>query len=171
VRALNVVVVITLWIVVVALFVFGIARMACAQYDERTALALVQCLRAECDECDRNPEEPAAIAWVLKKTAKVRGVSLHKQITGYCALFNRHNDRARAIVASTFEEPKNGSKQWWLEMRIWARLFLLGQIPDPLEKACHWGGGTDVYRMKGRRLVGSYCNRRNKKCNHFWSKK
>ena len=45
-RAVNVVVVATIWITLICLFVLGFLKVACAQED-KTALALVQCIRME----------------------------------------------------------------------------------------------------------------------------
>lgn len=121
-----------------------------------TALNLVRCLRAECDDCTR-PDEKEGIAWVLRKRqkqkAKVReGWSLNSQILAYCALFDRrssrHNSpRSKAIRASTFDAPQHGTRpkdgRWWKRMRWWALSFLAGKIPDPFPMANHWGGRSD----------------------------
>lgn len=65
-RALNVLIIIAIWSLVFGMCGGGICNRVNAQYDEKTALALVQCLRAECETCQREGEK-AAIAWVLKK--------------------------------------------------------------------------------------------------------
>lgn len=167
-RALNVVVMALIWTVAISLLVCGVVCKCCAQYDERTALALVQCIRAECDRCDRHPDEQAAIAWALKKQAKERGISLLRQIRYYCAMFNKHRDRAVAIFNSTFERPQWGDVGWWRRMHSWAFDFLEGRIPDPVEKAMYFGGEMDV---PSSRLieVKRYCNKRGELCNIFYA--
>lgn len=169
-KALNVLIVLAIWSLVFGMCGGGICNTVNAQYDERTALALVQCLRAECESCPRE-DEKAAIAWVLRKRAERSGTALIEKIHSYCAVFRKDHDRAREIKASTFDNPKRGSRQWWLEMRVWARLFLIGEIDDPVNMAMQWGGNMDTHYMAGRVLLGSYCDKEYRWCNHFWSDK
>jgi len=146
-------------------------------------LRLVQCLRAECDEClfgDRDPRESVAILWVLKKQASIKQISLLRETMDYCAMFDRNNKRAVAIWLSTFDEPKHATtkrgRQWWLKMRKWIHDVVSEEeeilFPDPHPDADHFGGGMDLERAKrnGWRLVAKYCNLKNGKwCNYFWS--
>lgn len=172
-RSLNAIFVVTAWVAFISMMtclIFDAMKgCASAQYDEDTALALVQCLRAECETCTRDPEEPAAIAWILKKGAIAKGIDFRDQIHEYCAMFNRHNDRARSIADSTFDDPKRGSKRWWSKMHRWARRFLLGYIPDPERESKHFGCDGDTRRMQGRILLRSFCSKVG--CTHIWGRK
>lgn len=163
----NIVLVISIWIAAISLTIFGMARACAAQ----SALALVRCIRAECETCNRDPREQAAIAWILLKGAQLKGVSLYRQTVEYCALFNRHNDRAREITESTFDNPKRGSIRWWERAHVWVIMFLSGRIPDPEPSALHWGGSSDTRRMKGRILLRSFCDSDGQRCNHLWGVK
>lgn len=160
------------WLLFIGLITFlvfdSIRLFVHAQDSEDTALALVQCLRAECETCP-NQKERAAIAWVLRKTARARGVYLRDQILDYCAVFKLPTKRSRKIVESTFLHPKRGTRRWWRKTRRWALRFLAGRIPDPEPMAKHWGGDMDTRRMTGRILLRSFCN--SSGCTHLWSKK
>jgi len=135
--------------------------------EDNLPLRLVQCVRAECDECDVNPREKDAIAWVLKKQAQRTGRTLLAQTMAYCAVFDRRNARALSIWSSTFDAPKHGSAKWWSETRRWSTRFLHKPPPDPLPRAMHWGGNMDIHRavkMGWKRVAGppEYSNT-------FWS--
>lgn len=172
-RALNVVVVITLWIAVVALFITGLARVAFGQYDEKTELHLVQCVIAECDSCINYPEEPAAIMHVQLKLMnrynanprnKVKR-TLDDQVVAFCAVFDKRSKhyygrRAERIRQSTFRKPLHLKKPVWKKMRYLARLFLAGHLPDPATMAMDYGGDMDVpgAKKKGGVVVVKYSN-------------
>lgn len=165
--AINSIIVISIWIIVFSLFTFGVARSCFAQYDDGTALALVRCLRAECNIC-HDPQQRASIASILRKRAKYRGETLREHAESYCAVFNRHTDRARDIASSTWDRPNRGSKRWWRKMRAWVHKFLMGKVKDPEPASWDWGSNEDTYRMVGRTLLRSFCF--NGKCNHIWSR-
>lgn len=138
-----------------------------AKAEESAALRLAQCIRAECNDCDVNPKEKTAIAWILKKGAERTGRTLIEQTEAYCAVFDRHNERSNLIWSSTFNEPKHGRFQWWQKAKLWAKSFLIKPPIDPLPKADHWGGNMDTHRankMGWRRVAGppEYANT-------FWS--
>jgi len=140
-----------------------------AHADDLTALRLVQCIRAECDSCSKNPDEPAAIAHVILKRMTQyndnpswsngyaynipKTLSYDEYIIAYCSVFDHrsslyYSDRATKILESTFMRPLHGKPAWWGRMQQWANKFLQGEIPDPLPRAMHWGGDMDIARAK-----------------------
>lgn len=138
------------------------------QEDRVLALRLVQCIRAECNDCERYPREKDAIAWVLVKRTIMRGedASFLGMIKSYCSVFKVNTPRARAIRKSTFHKPLHGSPRWWRKMERWAYRFIGNplQVLDPTPMAFHWGSKEDSWRAycSGMRLVRKYSN-------YFWT--
>lgn len=135
--------------VVMAFIVTTITISAVCKYAggrDNTDIHLAQCLRSECDEC-ADPNERAAIAWILRKQASRTGRTLDEQILAYCAMYKSMSPRAVSIWASTFNEPKYGDRKWWTATRKWVSSFLSGHVPDPHPNSCHWGGLMDTTHM------------------------
>ena len=71
------------------------ATNQCFAQDE-TALALAQCIVAECNHCDNDMKEPIATAWVIYKRMiaynnnkyNKHKRSFKEQIYAYCAIFD-----------------------------------------------------------------------------------
>lgn len=159
----------------ICLFIAITMTLCYAKYvdaNDYTALHLAQCIRAECNDCKRYPEEPSAIAHVLKKRLdqynriNVNKRTFDEQIKAYCSVFRRTTDRAMRIRFSSFETPNHGKKYWWLKMRRFTNTFIFDpeSIIDPTPNAMHFGGKIDDYRAHRNNwvLVASYQNR-------FWA--
>lgn len=176
----NIAIVTALWIVVIVLFVSGLAMKCSAQSDDKTALVLAQCLVAECDRCDRG-EEKAAIAWVLWKgmkryNANPRNKSKRTfliQIREYCTLWDRDSkyykrNRTRTIRASTQYESGHLKTKHWSELLAFAMRFVVNpkQYRDPHPNSVAFGGMMDIEQAlkKGLKPIGQYCNKDGEKC-------
>lgn len=159
----------------------------------KTALALAQCIIAECNHCDNDMKEPIATAFVLYKRMiqyndnkyNKRKRSFYEQIRIYCAVFNKgaaenyngHKqiERRNNILASTFSHPvyldnKVTKEYWyWLELFCYAFVYNINSYTDPCPNAMHFGGSMDISNMYKRGWVID------KECsglkNHFFIKK
>ena len=133
-----------IWLLIAVCISIGLIHRI-AEGQDKTALHLVQCIRAECDQCP-HPLEPAAIAHVLRKHSARQGKSLDALMKRYCSVFRDDSARAKAIRGSTFDAPLHGDPEWWKLYEVFADEFLAGNIPDPLPSADHFGGGMDTHR-------------------------
>jgi hypothetical protein len=142
-----------------------------ARGQDHTALHLAQCLRAETDSYSgHNQTEWAATAWVLRKRAYQKGVSLDEMVLLYCALFDRRSARyyglrSENIRQSTFKDPKHGRKKHWQKLERFVLRFLRGVVPDPCPEADHFGNESDV---QGKTNMIEVCPELGKRGNKFY---
>ena len=137
--------------ILIGILAIGVLVHMCtwhAHGEDKTALHLAQCLMAE--ESGKSSEAKlAAHAWVLRKRAAQKGVSLDDMVIQYCAVFDirakaYYSRRARAIRASG-SEPMVGRQATRMEKLLhFARRFLTGQVKDPCPAAMHFGNADDV---------------------------
>lgn len=170
---------------IMATIIFGLTRFCSAQ-DEKTALALAQCLAAECDRCDRG-EEKAAIAWALWKgmqryNANPRNRTtrtFYDQIIAYCAVFDRRSSyyygkRAKQIRNSTRDKSNHLRDREWKALYEFSFSFVRrpSTVEDPHSESWHFGGVLDITRAreKGLRVLGKYCNKRGKWCTYIFGR-
>lgn len=164
--------------IIIGVFIFFIFS---AEFDilkadckDETALHLAQCLRAECDTCERFPNEKAAIAHILVKLTNQynnnkynkRTRSLDDTIKAYCSIFGSKRKRAVRIRHSPFGKSIHGNKQWWESTIQWTTKFVAdpSSIIDPTPLAMYWGGDMDKPpKIKGKKWV-----KVTKMCNTFW---
>ena len=170
---------------IVALVLDSIKGCACAQSYDKTALALAQCLVAECDRCDRG-EEKAAVAWVLWKGMErynenpynTKKRSYYDQIKAYCAVFDRRSKfyygrRARLIRRATYNRPPHIDYSSWRAIVEFSEWFLVGAVSDPIPDSRHFGGIFDTKRARrnGMKILKKYCNRRGHWCTYIFGGK
>ena len=183
--AWNILILFAIHMVLISLVVFGAVKTCGAQSYDKTALALAQCLVAECDRCDRG-EEKAAIAWVLWKgmerynenpyNAKKR--SFYDQIKAYCAVFDRRSKfyygrRTRLIRRATYDRPPHIDFSSWRAIVEFSEWFLVGAVSDPIPASRHFGGILDTKRARrnGMKVLKKYCNRRGHWCTYIFGRK
>ena len=142
-----------------------------AHGQDKTALHLAQCLRSETDKYHGPGNvEWAAHAWVLRKRAVQKGVSLNEMVLQYCAIFDKrspayYGQRANAIRRSSFSRPLHGKKAEWVLLRKFVWNFLLGDvIKDPCPSAMHFGTESDV----GGKALVEVCKWLGKRGNKFF---
>jgi hypothetical protein len=118
--------------------------------DDDTGINLARCLRAETDKYSgKGDAEWAATAWVLRKRAFTKGVTLNDMVLQYCAVFDRrsaayYRKRSKDIRLSRFDEPLHGKARDWAKLRTFVGAFLAGTIADPCPEAEHFGAKSDV---------------------------
>jgi hypothetical protein len=118
--------------------------------DDDTGINLARCLRAETDAYSgKGNAEWAAHAWVLRKRAFTKGVTLNDMVLQYCAVFDRrskayYRKRSKDIRLSRFGKPLHGKARDWAKLRTFVGAFLAGTIADPCPEAEHFGSKSDV---------------------------
>jgi hypothetical protein len=156
--------------VLIVLFIYFTA----AKSQDKTALHLAQCLRAETNTYSgQHDREWAAMSWVLRKRAYQKGVSLNAMVQSYCSVFEsrsaRYNRlRGKDIRASTFDDPKHGTKKEWQRLKDFVERFMAGIVPDPCWQANHFGNENDV---RGKTTLVEVCPWLGKRGNKFYKVK
>lgn len=153
------------------LLVTGIALMyvVAARGQDNTAINLGRCLRAETNTYSN---DWAPMAWVLRKRAYQKGVTLNEMVLQYCAVFDKrsyayYRDRSKKIRESTFQAPKYGTEKEWKVLSRFVASFLRGTVGDPCPEAEHFGNEGDV---AGKSLV-EVCPELGKRGNKFYKVK
>lgn len=183
----------TNFIIVMAIMtvvILVLTRICSAQSDDDTALALAQCLVAECDRCDRANErgeytEKEAIAWVLWKGMErynanprnKRKRTFKDQIHAYCAVFDKrsvyyYGKRAKGIRNSTRTRTRHIRGEEWRALLDFSISFVRqpSGFTDPYQSSRHFGGILDIggAREKGLRVLGEYRNKHGKWCTYIF---
>jgi hypothetical protein len=175
-----------LWIMAIVVFVVGIANRCLAQDDNETALALAQCLAAECDMCDHDPDERNSMVMVMRKlqlqfNANPRNKkqrSYRDQVLAYCALFDKrsylyNHPRRVAIRSATLEHNSHLDDMTWRELVDYSRNVLSfgwDKVPDPTPTGMYFSGKCDINKAHQRGLVEvtRYCSDGGRWCTIIW---
>ena len=123
------------------------ARNNWPNWTAENKLDLGRCLRAESNTFRR---DWPLVSWCLVKQLRDQpyGRTIGGQIRAHCAVFDpggrRYNhQRPREIRASTWEEPKHGTRKQWADLRGFVERFTSQKVPDPCPRCRWWAGKTD----------------------------
>lgn len=152
----------------IVLLIAAVALMysTAARGDDVTAINLARCLRAETNTYSK---DWPVMAWVLKKRAMRKGITLNEMVLQYCAVFDRrsyayYRARSAKIRTSTFQDPKYGTAKEWRALARFVAAFLKGRVADPCPEAEHFGNEGDV----GAKSLVEVCPELGKRGNKFY---
>ena len=151
------------------LAVLGLLAFVGTVRADDTGINLARCLRAETDTYSG---DWAGMAWVLRKRAYQKGVTLNEMVLDYCSVFDRrsrayYGSRSEKIRTSTFDVPLHGREREWKLLERFVRRFLGGVVTDPCPEAEHFGNAGDV----GRKALVEVCLELGKRGNKFYKVK